>query len=150
MTRPVDNAHASARSKEPQRPDDSASASPVRLTLAVVDDDDEVRKALGRLLRSLGHEVRAYTSAEAYEADPAAADCLILDIRLPGLNGLELRERIRLRGSSMPIVFITGDGGPYSPDRADHSGPLFLAKPFDDNELIAVIARAMAAAPDGR
>ncbi len=116
-----------------------------RLTLAVVDDDEEVRKALGRLLRSLGHDVRVFASAEEFEADPAA-DCLILDVRLPGVNGLELRERIRLRGSSIPIVFITGDGGPSPPDPAGHAITPSLAKPFDENELIAAITEAVSAA----
>ena len=141
----MNDANSSGPAKEPRR-----RPSPDRLALAVVDDDDEVRKALGRLLRSLGHDVRVFASAEAFEADPAAPDCLILDIRLPGLTGLELRERIRLRGSSMPIVFITGEGGPFPRDSAAHPCLPFLAKPFDDNELIAAIIEAMAAAPDAR
>ena len=121
-----------------------------RLTLVVVDDDAEVRKALSRLLRSMGHDVRAFASAEEFEADPTAADCLILDVRLPGLNGIELRERIRMRGSSIPIVFITGDGGPSPRESAGHTIAPSLAKPFDDNELIAAITQAMSAAQDLR
>lgn len=116
------------------------------LQLVVVDDDEEVRTALRRLLRSMGHEVRLFASAEEYEAGPAAADCLIVDLRLPGLNGFELRERLRLRGSSVPIVFITGDGGPSPSDTAAHAGTPSLAKPFDENDLIAAITQAVAAA----
>src|SRR3954463_16550149 len=94
------------------------------LHLVVVDDDEGVRTALRRLLRSMGHDVQLFASAEEFEAQPAVADCLIVDLRLPGLNGFELRERLRLRGSMIPIVFITGDGGPSPSDastRADTS-----------------------------
>ena len=113
------------------------------LNLAVVDDDEAVRTALGRLLRAMGHEVRAFASAEEYEERGAEADCLIVDLRLPGLNGFELRERLRLRGSLVPIVFITGDGGPSPSDATAHVGTPTVAKPFSDGDLIAAIARAV-------
>jgi FixJ family two-component response regulator len=113
------------------------------LRLVVVDDDVGVRTALRRLLRSMGHDVLEFASAEAFEAQPAVGDCLILDLRLPGLNGFELRERLRMRGSQIPIVFITGDGGPSPTDPAAHADTESLAKPFSDNDLIAAIARAM-------
>ena len=113
------------------------------LNLVVVDDDEEVRTALRRLLRSMGHGVRVFASAEEYEASPVTADCLIIDLRLPGLNGFELLERLRLRGSSVPIVFITGDGGPSPNDATAYAGTPCLAKPFEDSQLIAAIARAM-------
>ena len=117
------------------------------LNLVVVDDDEEVRTALRRLLRSMGHEVRVFASAEEYEACPSVADCLIVDLRLPGLNGFELRERLQLRGSSIPIVFITGDGGPSPSDTTAHAGTPTLAKPFDDSELIAAITWALSTSP---
>jgi FixJ family two-component response regulator len=113
------------------------------LNLVVVDDDADVRTALRRLLRSMVHEVRVFASAEEYEASAAVADCLIVDLRLPGLNGFELRDRLRLRGSPIPIVFITGDGGPSPGDTTAHAGTQSLAKPFDDSELIAAITRAV-------
>ncbi len=113
------------------------------LKLVVVDDDEAVRTALRRLLRSMGHDVHVFASAEEYEAQPATADCLIVDLRLPGLNGFELRERLRLRGSLIPIVFITGDGGPSPGDATAHAGTPSLAKPFNDRDLIAAIARAV-------
>jgi len=115
------------------------------LNLVVVDDDDDVRSALRRLLRSMGHEVRVFASAEEYEACAVAADRLIVDLHLPGLNGLELRDRLRLRGSPTPIVFITGDGGPSPGDTMAPAGTPSLAKPFDDSELIAAITRALSA-----
>jgi len=92
----------------------------------------------------MGHEVRVFASAEDYEACPPLADCLIVDLRLPGLNGFELRDRLQLRGSRIPVVFITGDGGPSPGDTTAH-GTEPLAKPFDDNELIAAITRAVSA-----
>jgi FixJ family two-component response regulator len=118
---------------------------PDPLNLVVVDDDEEVRTALRRLLRSMGHTVRVFASAEEYEATPVAADCLIVDLRLPGLNGFELLERLRLGGSAIPIVFITGDGGPSPNDAAVHAGTPSLAKPFDEHDLIAAITRALSA-----
>lgn len=113
------------------------------LNLAVVDDDEAVRTALARLLRAVGHDVRVFASAEEYEARSPEADCLIVDLRLPGLNGFELRERLRLRGSRVPIVFITGDGGPSPSDATAHAGTPTVAKPFSDGELIAAITRAV-------
>lgn len=114
-----------------------------RLNLVVVDDDEDVRTSLRRLLRSMGHDVQVFASAEAYEDRPAAADCLIVDLRLPGLNGFELRDRLRLRGCTIPIVFITGDGGPSPGDTAAHVGTQSLSKPFDDQDLLAAITRAV-------
>jgi len=115
----------------------------VPLKVVIVDDDEDVRTALRRLLRSMGHDVRLFASAEEYEDCPADADCMILDLRLPGLNGYELRERLRLRGSVIPIVFITGDGGPSPGDSAAHADTPSLAKPFNDSDLVAAITRAV-------
>ena len=112
-------------------------------SLAVVDDDEAVRTALRRLLRAMGHEVRVFASAEEYEASAVETDCLIVDLRLPGMNGFELRERLRLRGSHIPIVFITGDGGPSPSDAAAHAGTPTVAKPFGESELIAAITLAV-------
>jgi two-component system, NtrC family, C4-dicarboxylate transport response regulator DctD len=93
----------------------------------------------------MGHGVSVFASAEEYEACPVTADCLIVDLRLPGLNGFELLERLRVRGSSVPIVFITGDGGPSPNDATAYAGTPCLAKPFEDSELIAAITRALSA-----
>jgi two-component system response regulator FixJ len=91
----------------------------------------------------MGHEVQVFASGEAFEAQPVLGDCLILDLRLPGLNGFELRERLRIRGSQMPIVFITGDGGPSPSDISALTDTQSLAKPFCDSDLIAAISRAI-------
>src|SRR3954465_11850224 len=68
------------------------------MSLVVVDDDRDVSRALRRLLQSMGHDVRVFGSAEEYESSAPVADCLILDVRLPGLNGFELRDRLHRRG----------------------------------------------------
>lgn len=118
-----------------------------QLTLVLVEDDDDVRVALARLLRSMGHTVHPFRSAEAYTANPILSDCAILDVRLPGLSGLELRDRMRALGSQMPVVFITGESGPSPHDRPHNCSPSdepSLAKPFTDHELMDAITRAMA------
>ena len=111
------------------------------MTLAIVDDDEAVRTAVSRLLESMGHAVRLYASAEAFEAETVVVDCAIVDLRLPGLSGLELRNRLRNRTAPVPVVLITGDGDRLSRDCA---GPTpLLTKPFDDAILTAAITDAI-------
>jgi FixJ family two-component response regulator len=116
------------------------------MMLAIVDDDEDVRQALARLLRSLGHDVHVFGSAEDFEADTVAVDCLILDVRLPGLSGPELRERLRTRSTPTPVVFITGDSDPKTRDIPPAIDTPSLAKPFDDVTLMAAIAHAIKSA----
>lgn len=97
----------------------------------------------------MGHTVHPFPSAEAYSADPIQSDCVILDVRLPGLSGLELRDRMRARGSLVPVVFITGESGPSPHDHPHYHNQIdepSLAKPFSDHELMDAITRAMAQA----
>src|SRR3954454_11440605 len=111
------------------------------MTLAIVDDDDDVRTALSRLLRAMGHGVRAFSSAENFDSEAIAVDCAIVDVRLPGMSGLELRERLRARIVPTPVVLITGDG-----DRLSRDMPLdtpLVSKPFDDETLAAAIDAAI-------
>ena len=116
---------------------------PESLTLAVVDDDDDVRTALSRLLRAIGHQVRLFASAEEFEAEDIAVDCVIADVRLPGLSGLELRERLRARNRHAPIVLITGDGDRLVRDVGSTIDTPLLTKPFDADVLADAIAAAM-------
>jgi FixJ family two-component response regulator len=111
------------------------------VTLAVVDDDDDVRTALCRLLQSMDYQVVGFASAEAFEAGTVEVDCAIIDMRLPGLSGLELSERLRRRPSPLPVVLVTGDAHRAAPGAGD--APL-LNKPFDDATLSQAIADAMA------
>lgn len=112
------------------------------MTLAVVDDDADVRIALNRLLRAMGHQVRLFSSAEEFAGDRPKVDCLILDIRLPGLNGLELREQMRADGQPLPLVFITGDGE-YSLGTDVPADVPTLRKPFDEDSLVAALGRVV-------
>ena len=120
------------------------------MRLAIVDDDDDVRQALARLLRSLGHQVKMFGSAEDFEAETVSVDCLILDVRLPGLSGPELRERLRRRGAPTPVVFITGDSDPDARAGSSMIETPLLAKPFDEVTLMAAIALAIKSAPAPR
>jgi FixJ family two-component response regulator len=113
------------------------------LTLAIVDDDEDVRRALGRLLRSLGHDVHLFGSAEEFEAETLTVDCVILDVRLPGLSGPELRERLRSASIPTPVVLITGDSNPKVRDISSALDTPSVTKPFDDVTLMAAIAHAI-------
>ena len=119
------------------------------MRLAIVDDDHGARSGVARLLRVLGHEVQLFESAEAVEAaDPAdlAVDCLIVDVRLPGASGPELRDRLRSRGTMTPIVFITGDADLKTRDAARTGCTVTVIKPFDEDTLLAAVGAAISAA----
>jgi FixJ family two-component response regulator len=113
------------------------------MTFAVVDDDVDVRVALKRLLLAMGHEVRLFASAEAFAGERHRFDCVILDIRLPGLNGLELREQMRSAGRQLPLVFITGDGDWFLGDDVPADVPT-LRKPFDEESLVTALGTVVA------
>ena len=101
----------------------------------------------------MGHEVHVFPAAEAFDADTPPVDCLILDVRLPGLSGVELYERIRLRGSLLPIVLITGNRDPSPCDglrTIEDINACSLIKPFSDEDLMDAIDRAVSAARHDR
>ena len=112
----------------------------------VVDDDASVRGALARLLHSAGYQTEAFSSAEGLLAQGHfdAPGCILLDVRMPGLNGLELQEALAAADQQLPIVFITGYGDVPMSVRAMKAGAEdFLPKPFDDEELLKAVARAL-------
>jgi FixJ family two-component response regulator len=115
-------------------------------TVFVVDDDASMRRSLERLLRSFGYAVEGYASAAAFLDRSPATDlaCLVLDLRMPGMDGLDLQGRLAARGDDLPIVFVSGHGDVPSSVRAMKAGALdFLTKPFDESVLRAAIERAL-------
>jgi RNA polymerase sigma factor (sigma-70 family) len=116
-------------------------------TVFVVDDDPSVRKALSRLLKSHGLAVESFASAGEFLMRPHydGPGCLVLDLRMPGLNGLELQQQLAPKGYHLPIVFITGHGDLPASVKAMKAGAVdFLPKPFHDSELLAAIQQALA------
>jgi FixJ family two-component response regulator len=108
----------------------------------VIDDDSDVRASIGRLLKSIGLEVRLYASiAEFLTCDrPDTPSCLVLDVRMPGKSGLELQRELTATESELPIIFITGHGDIRMSVQAMKGGAIeFLIKPFRDQELLDAI-----------
>jgi FixJ family two-component response regulator len=118
----------------------------------VIEDDESSRTASSRLLRSAGHAVRVYSTADEFLANPPVeAGCLVLDLQLPGLNGLDLQERIATADNPLPIVFLTGHGDIPKTVRAMKSGAVdFLTKPVDAPALLGAVARAIARDAENR
>jgi FixJ family two-component response regulator len=115
-------------------------------TVFVVDDDAGIRVGLERLLRSAGYRVQSFSSAQAFleAATPDAQACLILDVNMPGLNGLELQDALAARGWAIPVVFLTGAGDIPASVRAMKRGAVdFLTKPVEDAILFAAIEQAL-------
>jgi FixJ family two-component response regulator len=112
----------------------------------VVDDDLSVREALGSLIRSAGLKVETFASAQEFLARPRAdiPSCLVLDVRLPGLSGLELQKRMVEVNIEIPIIFITGHGDVPTTVQAMKAGAVeFLTKPFRDQDLLDAIQQAV-------
>ena len=112
----------------------------------VVDDDPGLRQALSRLLRSVGLGVRTFGSAKDFLRDtrPKAAGCLVLDVRMPGMDGLDLQREMANAGIHLPIVFITGHGDIQMSVKAMKAGAIeFLTKPFRDQDLLDAIQTAI-------
>ena len=115
------------------------STSPSRL-VAVVEDDDPLRKALGRLLKAGGFEPALFPSAEAFLEASLTPLCLVLDVSLPGMSGLALQERLGAAGNAPPIIMITALHDAGIRERAEQNGCAgFFLKPVDGNLLIAII-----------
>ena len=115
-------------------------------TVFVVDDDISVRESLELLIRHEGMEVETFRSAQEFLARPRASDpsCLVLDVSLPGVNGLELQKRISSEQQDMPIIFITGYGDIPMTVQAMKAGAVeFLTKPFADHLLLNAVRSAL-------
>jgi len=114
-------------------------------TVYVVDDDESIRKALKRLLRSMGYHAVAFESAEDFmEATFCRGEgCLVLDIRLPGMTGLDLQEKLASSGVKYPVIFMTAHDNPQWREMAKKAGAVaYLRKPFDEQSLLGAIQLA--------
>ena len=112
----------------------------------VVDDDSSVREAIKSLIRSVGLRVETFGTAQEFlkSARPDAPGCVVLDVRLPGLSGLDLQRELAANGSNLPVIFITGHGDIPMSVRAMKAGALeFLTKPFRDQDLLDAIQQAL-------
>ncbi|MFM8405989.1 MAG: response regulator transcription factor [Pirellulaceae bacterium] len=112
----------------------------------LIDDDDSLRVALGRLLTAAGFEVASYSSAGEFLMHPlpAAPGCLVLDVRMPGPSGLELQAALTRQGSRLPIIFLTGHGDIPMSVRAIKAGAIdFLTKPVERQALLEAIGQAL-------
>jgi len=115
-------------------------------TVFVVDDDEAVRKALSLLIKSAGISVESYASAGEFldGYDPKRPGCLVLDIRMPGMNGLELQEKLVSKQIKIPVIIITGHGDVPTAVRAIKKGVVdFVEKPFDDHIILDRIRMAI-------
>lgn len=121
----------------------TAGAAPI---VFIVDDDASVREALGNLLDSVGYRSESFGSTEEFvrAQRPNAPSCLLLDVRLPGLSGLEFQDHLRRSGTRIPIVFITAHGDIPMTSRAMKAGAVdFLTKPFQKHQLLDAIDQAL-------
>lgn len=120
---------------------------PISSVVSVVEDDDPLRVAIVSLLDSHGYQVKAYASAEAFLADDAArgTDCVITDIQMPGLTGIDLKLRLRDAGIETPVIMVTARTEDAIHARARASGAAcVLQKPFQEADLVRCIEAALA------
>jgi two-component system response regulator FixJ len=111
-----------------------------------VDDDLSVREALENLISSVGYEVKLFASAEAFLDSDARAntDCAVLDLRLPGISGIQLQRKLATNGQSIPSIIITAQGDDQSQAEAAAAGAVaFINKPFKEETLLAAIDSAL-------
>jgi len=121
--------------------------------ISIVDDNDSVRESLRRLMRFVGFAVNVFASAEEFlDSDRLRyTDCLILDVRLPGMDGLELQRHLATSHSEIPIIFITSYEDDEVRARALNTGAVdYFLKPFDDEDLLDAIDTALKSKIDGK
>ena len=113
----------------------------------IVDDDASVRKAVMRLMKSAGLPVQAFASAEAFlqDAEPSASDCLLLDIHMPGMSGIELQAHLQKTGTVVPVIYVTAFDDARAREQASRAGAAgYFRKPFDDQALLDAVYFATA------
>ncbi|VAX00954.1 hypothetical protein MNBD_GAMMA22-979 [hydrothermal vent metagenome] len=115
-------------------------------TIFIVDDDPAMRDSLSWLLKNIGYTVDVFSSAQEFleRYEPQAAGCMVLDVRLPGMSGLQLQQKMKAEGISLPVIIISGHGDVPMAVKAMQQGALvFLEKPFRDQELLDNIQEAL-------
>ena len=115
-------------------------------TVFIVDDDEAVRDSLSMLMRSVSQKAETFSLAREFleQYDPERPGCLVLDIRMPGMSGMELHEELRDRGSILPIIFVTGHGDvPMAVEAMQRGAVDFLQKPYRDQDLLDRINAAL-------
>ena len=116
--------------------------------IAIVDDDESFRRATISFIRSLGYSAAAFPSADAFLSSNAVenTDCLITDVQMPGMSGIELQSHLIAQGHRIPVIFVTAFPEPEARGRAFRAGAVgFLGKPFSDQNLISCLNKALAA-----
>ena len=122
-------------------------------TVYLVEDDEAVRDSLQMVLESVGHKVVSYSRADTFLEDYSIdmAGCMVLDIRMPGMNGMELQRQLNTRNSILPIIFVTGHGDvPMAVDAMQRGAVDFVQKPYREEELLGKIQQAIAADSENR
>ena len=117
-----------------------------RQTVFVVDDDEAVRDSLGALLESAGFEVESFGSGADFldRLDPKRGGCIVLDVRMPGLSGLEIQEKLTEKRIALPVIIITGHGDVPIAVQAIKAGAIdFIEKPFGDDVILESVGRAL-------
>ena len=118
----------------------------MNLLISIVDDDESVRQALKSLIDSVGFQAEVFGSGEEFlnSAHVLQTDCLIADVRMPGMSGLELQERLNAAGSPVPIVFISAHDDRDARDRGLRAGAIaYLQKPFSEEALLGAITASL-------
>jgi len=118
----------------------------MRACVSVIDDDALVLRSLDRLLQSRGFEVHTYSSAQAFleQHDASTPGCIVMDLSMPGLSGLELQQALAHSADRRPVVFISGRSSVEASVRAMKAGAVdFLTKPFDEADLVAAVSAAL-------
>jgi two-component system response regulator FixJ len=123
-----------------------------RVVISIVDDEEAVRRSLGRLLRSNGFEVRTFASGRELldSLEKGCPECVILDLHLPEISGLEVQEQLSREKPLLPVILITGRDDPGLSERALAAGAAaYLKKPLDEEALLAAITSAVAESDGG-
>jgi FixJ family two-component response regulator len=137
----------------PSRPQPQTERAPGDPTVFIVDDEAAVAQSLRWLIESVGLRAETFSNAGEFLAAyrPQRPGCLVLDVRMPAMSGLELQERLNAQGVSLPIIFVTGHGGVQTAVRALKGGAVdFIEKPFDDQRMLDLVHKALALDAENR